>query len=193
MRAPAYFGEIGILREIPRTANVDTLTACRCALISGASLLEALSIASASSSLVATTRSRLARTHPLLDDCAHGSSVSRAPGRVCNCRCGFPIRSSSICSWHGSFPRPRCWRAAWLTAADRTPRSRRISRRLGPLSGGSTDLSRGSTRGRYGLLRCNSLEPLATLHKLAVLQVFLDGHGWFRTTDLSRVKRALSR
>jgi MFS family permease len=64
MTAPTYFGEIGILHGIPRTANVMTIGGCKCALISGASLLDALSIASASGSLIATTQSRLAHTHP---------------------------------------------------------------------------------------------------------------------------------
>ncbi|MGA2757661.1 MAG: cyclic nucleotide-binding domain-containing protein [Solirubrobacteraceae bacterium] len=74
MTAPAYFGEIGIVRGIPRTANVMTVRGCRCALISGASLLDALSIASASGSLIATTQSRLARTHP-----SPSSADHRAP------------------------------------------------------------------------------------------------------------------
>jgi hypothetical protein len=64
MTAPAYFGEIGIIQGIPRTANVSTVDGCKCLLISGASLLDALSVASASSSLTATTHSRLAHTHP---------------------------------------------------------------------------------------------------------------------------------
>jgi len=74
MTAPAYFGEIGIAHGIPRTANVMTVRGCRCALISGASLLDALSIASASGSLIATTQSRLARTHP-----SPSSADHRAP------------------------------------------------------------------------------------------------------------------
>jgi MFS family permease len=64
MIAPAYFGEIGILHGIPRTANVMTVGGCKCALIDRAALLDALSIASASGSLIATTQSRLAHTHP---------------------------------------------------------------------------------------------------------------------------------
>jgi hypothetical protein len=52
MAAPAYFGEIGIIAGIPRTATVLADEDCRCALISGAALLDALSIASASGSLM---------------------------------------------------------------------------------------------------------------------------------------------
>jgi MFS family permease len=64
MTAPAYFGEIGIIHGIPRTANVMTVNGCKCALIDGVSLLDAISVAAASGSLLATTRGRLARTHP---------------------------------------------------------------------------------------------------------------------------------
>jgi MFS family permease len=66
MAAPAYFGEIGIIKRIPRTASVTAVGSCTCALISGESLLDALTIASASRSLMATTYSRLALTHPVL-------------------------------------------------------------------------------------------------------------------------------
>jgi hypothetical protein len=43
----------------------------------------------------------------------------------------------------------------------------------------------------------DALDPLirvpGRLQIVATLARFVDGHGWFRTTDLSRVKRALSR
>jgi len=74
MTAPAYFGEIGILHKIPRTANVMTVGGCKCALINGASLLDALSIASASGSLIATTQSRLAHTHPSPSSSDHAAA-----------------------------------------------------------------------------------------------------------------------
>ena len=35
MQAPTYFGEIGILERIPRTANVTAAETCRCLLIDG--------------------------------------------------------------------------------------------------------------------------------------------------------------
>jgi len=66
MQAPVYFGEIGILEHIPRTANVTALGDCKCALIDGDTLLEALNDASASSSLRDSASSRLAVTHPSL-------------------------------------------------------------------------------------------------------------------------------
>ncbi len=42
LEAPAYFGEIGLLEQIPRTATVTAVTVCRCGLIDGDALLDAL-------------------------------------------------------------------------------------------------------------------------------------------------------
>ncbi len=64
MSAPAYFGELGILAQMPRTATVTALTDCHCALISGAELLEAIIGVSASNTLLEGARSRLSTTHP---------------------------------------------------------------------------------------------------------------------------------
>lgn len=64
MTAPTYFGEIGVLEKIPRTATVAALTECRCERIQGEMLLEALAMAPASSSLMENARSRLLITHP---------------------------------------------------------------------------------------------------------------------------------
>jgi CRP-like cAMP-binding protein len=64
MTAPSYFGEIGVLAGIPRTATVTTLSACRCARIDGEALLGALTATPPSSSLMEVARSRLAVTHP---------------------------------------------------------------------------------------------------------------------------------
>jgi len=66
MHAPTYFGELGILNHIPRTANVTAQTDCRCGLIDGATLLEALNDASASTSFRSSASNRLAVTHPSL-------------------------------------------------------------------------------------------------------------------------------
>jgi hypothetical protein len=66
MRAPCYFGEIGVLQRIPRTATVTALGSCRCERIDAAALLDALGGAPASSALMETAASRLATTHPSL-------------------------------------------------------------------------------------------------------------------------------
>jgi hypothetical protein len=64
MTAPTYFGEIGVLERIPRTATVTAVTGCRCERIEGGKLLEALSTARPSSGLMENARSRLLVTHP---------------------------------------------------------------------------------------------------------------------------------
>jgi hypothetical protein len=64
MSAPSYFGEIGVLEHVPRTATVRAVVECCCERIEGEALLEALSTAHASSSLMENVRSRLAITHP---------------------------------------------------------------------------------------------------------------------------------
>ena len=64
MSAPSYFGEIGVLERIPRTATVTALTEARTLRIEGAALLDALTSVPPSSSLMENARSRLALTHP---------------------------------------------------------------------------------------------------------------------------------
>jgi CRP-like cAMP-binding protein len=64
LSAPSYFGEIGVLERIPRTATVTALTDCQCLRIDGETLLEALTTSPASSSLMETARGRLAATQP---------------------------------------------------------------------------------------------------------------------------------
>jgi MFS family permease len=64
MIAPCYFGEIGVLEGIPRTATVTAVTDVRLWRIDGAALLEALTSTPPSSSLMENARSRLALTHP---------------------------------------------------------------------------------------------------------------------------------
>jgi CRP-like cAMP-binding protein len=66
MLAPTYFGEIGILQHIPRTASVTATSACKCMLIDGEALLDAINSASASTSLTELASSRLSQTHPSL-------------------------------------------------------------------------------------------------------------------------------
>jgi MFS family permease len=64
MSARSYFGEIGVLERIPRTATVTALTDARLLRIEGTALLDALTTAPPSSSLMENARSRLALTHP---------------------------------------------------------------------------------------------------------------------------------
>ena len=60
----AWFGEIGLLQRIPRTATVSAARDSRVLQISGEDFLESLSDAPASTALLEGARSRLARTHP---------------------------------------------------------------------------------------------------------------------------------
>ena len=64
LTGPAYFGEIGVLGRIPRTATVTALSNCRCERIEGDALLNALSDTPPSSALMEVASSRLALTHP---------------------------------------------------------------------------------------------------------------------------------
>ncbi|HEX8975649.1 MAG TPA: MFS transporter [Solirubrobacteraceae bacterium] len=64
MRPPAYFGEIGVLQRIPRTATVTASGEVSTLRIDGEALREALTASPASSSLMENARSRLAVTHP---------------------------------------------------------------------------------------------------------------------------------
>ena len=59
-----YFGEIGLLGHIPRTATVTATTPCTLLRIAGNDFLDALTNLSASSSLLEGARTRLALTHP---------------------------------------------------------------------------------------------------------------------------------
>jgi MFS family permease len=64
LAAPTYFGEIGLLEGIPRTATVTALTECRCDALDGQTLLEALATSPPSPSLIETAQGRLAATQP---------------------------------------------------------------------------------------------------------------------------------
>lgn len=64
MVGPTYFGEIGVLEGIPRTATVTADGPGRGLRIGGEALLEALTASPPSSSLMENARGRLAVTHP---------------------------------------------------------------------------------------------------------------------------------
>ena len=61
-----YFGEIGVLEKIPRTATVTALEDVKLYRIEGDAFLDALATATAGASLLSGARLRLARTHPSL-------------------------------------------------------------------------------------------------------------------------------
>jgi CRP-like cAMP-binding protein len=79
LSAPAYFGEIGILHQIPRTATVTARTECRCARIEGSALLEAMGSARPSASLMDSTKARLSVTRPADEPIVDLSDHERAP------------------------------------------------------------------------------------------------------------------
>jgi CRP-like cAMP-binding protein len=64
MQAPSYFGEIGLIEQIPRTATVRAVGECGLWRIDGDTFLAALSESTPSQLLVQGMAGRLARTHP---------------------------------------------------------------------------------------------------------------------------------
>jgi CRP-like cAMP-binding protein len=64
MTSGAYFGEIGLLERIPRTATVTATRPSRLLRIDGDAFVDALTNVPASTALLEGARSRLARTHP---------------------------------------------------------------------------------------------------------------------------------
>ncbi len=59
-----YFGEIGLLAQVPRTATVEAIEQCRLYRIPGADFIGALTSTRASGSLLEGAKSRLAVSHP---------------------------------------------------------------------------------------------------------------------------------
>ena len=66
LNAPGYFGEIGLLHRIPRTATVKALETTSLYRIEGEDFLDALTGSPAAPAFLESARSRLARTHPIL-------------------------------------------------------------------------------------------------------------------------------
>lgn len=62
----SYFGEIGLLEGIPRTATVTASTACRLYRLDGEEFLDALTNTAASGAFLANARAGLALTNPSL-------------------------------------------------------------------------------------------------------------------------------
>jgi predicted MFS family arabinose efflux permease len=77
----SYFGEIGLLREIPRTATIRTVEPCVLWKLSGEDFLDALQMSTPSASLLDVSTRRLARTHPqLVADVVATSPPGSPPG-----------------------------------------------------------------------------------------------------------------
>ncbi|MBA3234203.1 MAG: MFS transporter [Propionibacteriales bacterium] len=66
LSAGDYFGEIGLIEQIPRTATVTSVTATKLLRIDGAAFLEALTESAPSPALLDGASLRLRRTHPSL-------------------------------------------------------------------------------------------------------------------------------
>jgi MFS family permease len=66
LHGPSYFGEIGLLRGLARTATVRATTDCELLRIDADDFFAALQSAAVSSSLLARSTARLARSHPRL-------------------------------------------------------------------------------------------------------------------------------
>ncbi|MGD1033711.1 MAG: MFS transporter [Candidatus Dormibacteria bacterium] len=64
LRAPDYFGEIGLLVRRPRTATVRAATPCTLLRITGTEFLTALTSATPTPGALGLAQARLARTHP---------------------------------------------------------------------------------------------------------------------------------
>jgi CRP-like cAMP-binding protein len=59
-----YFGEIGLLAQVPRTATVKALETCSLYRIPGTDFIDALTTGTASGGLLEGAKTRLARSHP---------------------------------------------------------------------------------------------------------------------------------
>ena len=66
MSAGDYFGEIGLIERIPRTATVTVTSDARVLRVDGAALLEALTAGKPSAAIIDGAAVRLGRTHSSL-------------------------------------------------------------------------------------------------------------------------------
>lgn len=86
----SYFGEIGLLGRVPRTATVTATTDCKLLRIDGSDFIDALTNLSASPSLLEGARTRLSLTHPssrvldITDDAPADGSQSPQPEEGAN-------------------------------------------------------------------------------------------------------------
>jgi len=67
LEAGEYFGEIGLIERIPRTATVTAAKQSQLLRVTGADFVDALTEATPSVALLEGTSARLRRTHPTLE------------------------------------------------------------------------------------------------------------------------------
>jgi CRP-like cAMP-binding protein len=79
MEPGTYFGEIGVIEGIPRTATVTAIEPCRCLRLEGDAFLAAVTAGPTPTTLLEDARSRLARTHPSRR-ITYGDPAESAPG-----------------------------------------------------------------------------------------------------------------
>ncbi|MGC2191566.1 MAG: MFS transporter [Candidatus Dormiibacterota bacterium] len=75
-----YFGEIGLLAQVPRTATVKALEACTLYRIPGPDFIDALTTSSPSGGLLEGAKTRLARSHPSYAPTMLGEQPAPAEG-----------------------------------------------------------------------------------------------------------------
>jgi CRP-like cAMP-binding protein len=75
LAAPGFFGEIGLLQRIPRTATVTALSDVALLRVDGASFLDSLTTTPASPAFVESARLRLAGTIPTATDETTGTDT----------------------------------------------------------------------------------------------------------------------
>jgi CRP-like cAMP-binding protein len=75
-----YFGEIGLLAQVPRTATVKALEACTLYRIPGPDFIDALTTSSPSGGLLEGAKTRLARSHPSYAPTMLGDQPAPAEG-----------------------------------------------------------------------------------------------------------------
>jgi predicted MFS family arabinose efflux permease len=84
MKSPSYFGEIGLLQGIPRTATVTTTEPTRLWRISGDDFLAALTESPLSASAASGVTMRLKRTHPSRQGAPSAQETSPTQGSRTN-------------------------------------------------------------------------------------------------------------
>ncbi|HVA73092.1 MAG TPA: MFS transporter [Acidimicrobiales bacterium] len=96
LNSGSYFGEIGLLGHVPRTATVTATTDCSLLQIDGSDFIDALTNLSASPSLLEGARTRLSLTHPsstVLD--ITDAALDKVSAQVDHEESGKPVSAST--------------------------------------------------------------------------------------------------